>query len=44
MIADERRVQIESEIDLDIADAVEFAEMSPFPETDKLFSNVFANP
>jgi pyruvate dehydrogenase E1 component alpha subunit len=43
MIADERRTQIDAEIEIDIADAVEFAETSPFPEIDKLYTNVFAS-
>jgi TPP-dependent pyruvate/acetoin dehydrogenase alpha subunit len=41
-IADEQRRQIDAEIERAIADAVEFAETSPFPETNKLYSNVFA--
>jgi TPP-dependent pyruvate/acetoin dehydrogenase alpha subunit len=42
MIPDERRTEIDSEIELEIADAVEFAESSPFPAIDKLYSNVYA--
>ena len=42
MITDERRTEIDSEIELEIADAVEFAETSPFPAIDKLYSNVYA--
>lgn len=42
MISDESRSQIDSEIELDIADAVEFAEASPFPAIDQLYANVFA--
>jgi TPP-dependent pyruvate/acetoin dehydrogenase alpha subunit len=42
MIADERRSQIDSEIELEIADAVEFAEASDFPASEKLHTNVFA--
>ena len=42
MVADERRTEIDAAIELDIADAVEFAESSPFPAIDKLYSNVYA--
>ena len=42
MISDDRRTEIDAEIELEIADAVEFAESSPFPAIDKLYSNVFA--
>jgi TPP-dependent pyruvate/acetoin dehydrogenase alpha subunit len=42
MMSDESRAQIDSQIELDIADAIEFAESSPFPEIDKLYTNVFA--
>jgi TPP-dependent pyruvate/acetoin dehydrogenase alpha subunit len=42
MMSDENRAQIDSQIELDIADAIEFAESSPFPELDKLYTNVFA--
>jgi pyruvate dehydrogenase E1 component alpha subunit len=41
MIADEQRRQIDAEIERAIADAVEFAEASPFPEIEKLYANVF---
>ncbi len=42
MVLDERRAQIDSEIEIEIADAVEFAESSPFPEIEKLYTNVYA--
>ena len=42
MIADERRIEIDAEIELAIRDAVAFAEASPFPHTDTLYTNVFA--
>jgi pyruvate dehydrogenase E1 component alpha subunit len=42
MIADEQRSQIDSNIELEIADAMEFAESSPFPAIDQLYANVFA--
>ena len=42
MISDERRIEIDAEIEIEIADAVEFAESSPFPTIDKLYTNVFA--
>jgi TPP-dependent pyruvate/acetoin dehydrogenase alpha subunit len=42
MISDERRTEIDAEIEIEIADAVEFAESSPFPTIDKLYTNVFA--
>jgi len=42
MVSDEQRAQIDSAIELEIADAVEFAESSPFPGIDKLYTNVFA--
>jgi TPP-dependent pyruvate/acetoin dehydrogenase alpha subunit len=42
MIADERRTEIDAEIEIEIAEAVEFAETSAFPEVDKLYTNVFA--
>lgn len=42
MISDDRRTEIDAEIEIEIADAVEFAESSPFPTIDKLYDNVFA--
>ena len=42
MIPDERRTAIDAEIECTIADAVEFAESSPFPTTDQLYTDVFA--
>lgn len=42
MLSDERRAQIDSEIELEIADAVEFAESSPYPTIENLYTNVFA--
>lgn len=42
MISDEQRAVIDSEIELAIADAVEFAETSPFPEIEALYTNVYA--
>jgi TPP-dependent pyruvate/acetoin dehydrogenase alpha subunit len=42
MVTDELRRHIDAEIEREIADAVQFAEASPFPTIDKLYSNVFA--
>jgi TPP-dependent pyruvate/acetoin dehydrogenase alpha subunit len=42
MISNERRADIDAEIELAIRDAVAFAEASPFPNTDTLYTNVFA--
>jgi TPP-dependent pyruvate/acetoin dehydrogenase alpha subunit len=42
MISSERRVDIDSEIELALKDAVAFAEASPFPHIDALYTNVFA--
>lgn len=42
MISAERRAAIDSEIETEIADAVEFAEASPFPPREALYTNVFA--
>jgi pyruvate dehydrogenase E1 component alpha subunit len=42
MIPDDRRAAIDSDIELEIDDAVEFAETSPFPAIEKLYTNVFA--
>jgi pyruvate dehydrogenase E1 component alpha subunit len=42
LIADEQRARIDSEVELDIADAIEFAESSPFPAIEELYTNVFA--
>jgi TPP-dependent pyruvate/acetoin dehydrogenase alpha subunit len=42
MISSERRTDIDSEIELAIEDAVAFAEASPFPHIDSLYTNVFA--
>jgi TPP-dependent pyruvate/acetoin dehydrogenase alpha subunit len=36
------RAKIDSSIELDIADAINFADTSPFPATEALYSNVFA--
>jgi TPP-dependent pyruvate/acetoin dehydrogenase alpha subunit len=42
MVSDERRAEIDSEIELEISDAIEFAESSPFPDVKELYTNVFA--
>ncbi len=42
MIWNERRAEIDAEVELAIRDAVAFAEASPFPHTDNLYTNVFA--
>jgi TPP-dependent pyruvate/acetoin dehydrogenase alpha subunit len=42
LIAPERRAEIESEIETDIAEAIRFAEASPFPAAEALHANVFA--
>lgn len=42
MLPDERRSRIDSEIELEIADAIQFAEASAFPAPDELYTNVFA--
>jgi len=41
-IADDRRAHIDKEIEQEIADAVQFAEESPFPKPEALYTNVFA--
>jgi TPP-dependent pyruvate/acetoin dehydrogenase alpha subunit len=38
----ERRAAIDAEIEREIADAVQFAETSPFPESKALYTNVYA--
>jgi TPP-dependent pyruvate/acetoin dehydrogenase alpha subunit len=43
MIDANRRATIDAEIERDIADAVAFAESSPFPNREALDTNVFAN-
>jgi TPP-dependent pyruvate/acetoin dehydrogenase alpha subunit len=42
MLSDERRAVLDSEIELEIEDAIEFAESSPFPVKEALYTNVFA--
>jgi TPP-dependent pyruvate/acetoin dehydrogenase alpha subunit len=42
LIATDRRSAIDDEIERDIKDAIEFAELSPFPEPSALYTNVFA--
>jgi pyruvate dehydrogenase E1 component alpha subunit len=42
MLVDDRRAAIDSDIELEISDAVAFAEQSPFPTIEKLYTNVFA--
>jgi TPP-dependent pyruvate/acetoin dehydrogenase alpha subunit len=42
MLSDERRAVLDSEIELEIEDAIEFAESSPFPVKKALYTNVFA--
>jgi TPP-dependent pyruvate/acetoin dehydrogenase alpha subunit len=41
-IAPEKRAEIDAGIEQNIAEAVRFAETSPFPTTEALYSNVFA--
>jgi TPP-dependent pyruvate/acetoin dehydrogenase alpha subunit len=38
----ERRDMIDAEIEREIADAIQFAEDSPFPESKALYINVYA--
>jgi pyruvate dehydrogenase E1 component alpha subunit len=42
MLVDDRRAAIDSDIELEISDAIAFAEQSPFPTIEKLYTNVFA--
>jgi TPP-dependent pyruvate/acetoin dehydrogenase alpha subunit len=42
LIADERRSSIDEEVETEIADAIAFAEASPFPDISALYTNVFA--
>ncbi len=42
LLVPERREIIDAEIEREIADAVAFAESSPFPENEALYTNVFA--
>jgi len=42
LIADDRRAAIDAEIETEIADAITFAETSPFPDVSALYTNVFA--
>jgi pyruvate dehydrogenase E1 component alpha subunit len=42
MLSDDERAEIDSEIELEIEDAVAFAETSPFPAAETLYANVFA--
>ncbi len=42
MLPDDRRAAIDSDIELEIQDAIAFAESSPFPSIEKLNTNVFA--
>ena len=42
LIADERRSAIDEEVEAEIADAIAFAEASPFPDISALYTNVFA--
>jgi TPP-dependent pyruvate/acetoin dehydrogenase alpha subunit len=41
-IPDEQRAKIDADIEHDIAEAMQFAEISPFPTTEALYTNVFA--
>jgi len=43
LMAAPQRAAIDSEIETEIAAAIAFAESSPFPERDALYSNVYAN-
>ncbi len=40
---DAARVRVDAEIEEQIADAVDFAERSPFPATEELYTNVYAD-
>jgi pyruvate dehydrogenase E1 component alpha subunit len=42
LIAPEQRAAIDAGVDHDIAEAVRFAELSPFPSAEALYANVFA--
>lgn len=41
-IAPPRRAEIDADVEREIASAIEFAESSPFPQPEALYSNVFA--
>jgi pyruvate dehydrogenase E1 component alpha subunit len=43
MLSDDRRAAIDADIEREIDDAVAFAETSPFPAIDQLYSNVFVD-
>jgi TPP-dependent pyruvate/acetoin dehydrogenase alpha subunit len=43
LISDKHRETIDEEVEREIADAVSFAESSPFPDTKALYSNVYAS-
>ena len=42
MLPDDRRAAIDSDVELEIEDAIAFAESSPFPAIENLHTNVFA--
>jgi len=42
LIAADRRSAIDADVEAEIADAIAFAETSPFPESSTLYTNVFA--
>ncbi|MGC1444703.1 MAG: thiamine pyrophosphate-dependent dehydrogenase E1 component subunit alpha, partial [Xanthobacteraceae bacterium] len=42
LIAADRRSAIDADVEAEIADAIAFAEASPFPESSALYTNVFA--
>lgn len=42
LLAPDRRAAIDAEIEREIAEAVSFAEASPFPQAEALYTNVFA--
>jgi len=42
MLAPDRRAAIDGEIEHEIADAIAFAETSPFPAIEAIHTNVFA--
>jgi len=42
MLASDRRAAIDTEVEHEIADAIAFAETSPFPAIEALHTNVFA--
>lgn len=43
MLPVQQRAEIDSEVEIEIAEAIEFAESSPFPAAEMLYANVFAD-